>query len=80
MAKGIKTGGRKAGTANKLTSEIRQVLKDIVSSEIENVPDLLSKMEPDKRLDYLVKLIPYVLPKVESCSHTTNEPLQLDSW
>ena len=35
MAKGYKSGGRKKGTPNKLTKEIRTVLKDIIYYEIE---------------------------------------------
>ena len=37
MAKGIKTGGRKKGTANKLTSEMRTNLKAINDEEILNL-------------------------------------------
>ena len=34
MAKGIKTGGRKKGTDNRLTSEMRTNLKSIIDEEI----------------------------------------------
>ena len=63
MAKGIKTGGRTKGTPNKLTSEIKETLKDVLSNEIENLPHRLSELDVKDRLDVLVKLIPYILPK-----------------
>ena len=37
MAKGIKTGGRKKGIANRLTSEMRTNLKAIIDEEISNL-------------------------------------------
>jgi len=65
MAKGYKTGGREKGTPNKLTKELRQLFKSIMEKEIENLPVLLDKLEPKDRLDIIVKLIPFVLPKIE---------------
>lgn len=65
MAKGTKTGGRQAGTPNRLTKEIRTVLKNILHKEIEMLPDNFNQLEPKDRLELLVKLLPYALPKVE---------------
>ena len=36
------------------------------------------RFDPQKRLEVLVKLLPYVLPKVSSASHTTDEPLTIE--
>jgi len=36
----------------------------------------LEKLEPEKRLEILCKLMPYVLPKTESIQHTFGEPQQ----
>ena len=35
----------------------------------------LELLEPKERIELLIKLMPYALPKVTSVSHTTNEPL-----
>ena len=75
MAKGTKTGGRMLGTPNKLTKEIRIVLKNLLAKEIENLPDVLEQLEPRERADLLIKLIPYVLPKVKEISYDNGEPL-----
>jgi len=78
MAKGVKTGGREAGTPNKLTSDMRAILKGIVSSELERIPETLAKLEPEKRADLVLKLLPYVLPKVEAVSMDEGEPWNND--
>ena len=80
MAKtsGIKHGGRQKGTPNRLTKELRSVLKDIVYQELGDIQKCLELLESKERLELLIKLMPYVLPKVTSISHKTNEPLDWD--
>ena len=74
-ATGIKHGGRKKGTPNRMTKELRSILKDVMHQEIEIIQDHLVQLSPKERVELLIKLMPYVLPKVENISHTTNEPL-----
>lgn len=57
-----------------LTGNIRDTLKEMMQKEIESLPDTLKVLEPVQRLNILCKLIPYVLPKVESVTHTQGEP------
>jgi len=57
-----------------LTGNIRDTLKVMMQKEIESLPDTLKELEPVQRLNVLCKLIPYVLPKVESVTHTQGEP------
>lgn len=78
MAKGTKTGGRLKGTPNKLTKEIRVVLKKIMAEELKSIPEILNSLEPRERLELLIKLMPYVLPKIQSVNHTTGEPFDFD--
>jgi hypothetical protein len=72
---GIKHGGRQKGTPNKLTKELRSVLKEVIYNELENIEERLDQLEPKHRLELVVKLMPYVFPKMESASHKINEPL-----
>ncbi len=72
---GIKHCGRQKGTPNKLTKEIRTVLKDLIYKELDEIKEHLDSLEPKQRIELVIKLIPYVLPKVESISHNTNVPL-----
>ena len=64
--KGAKTGGRQKGTPNKLTKELKAVLQGIVTSELERLPESLKKLDDKDRLQFLVKIIPYVLPKLQT--------------
>ena len=72
---GKKYGGRQKGTPNKLTKEIRTVLKDLIYKEIDEIQEHLDSLEPKQRIELVIKLIPYVLPKVDSISHSSNKPL-----
>jgi len=72
---GKKYGGREKGTPNKMTKELRSVLKDILYQELEQIQEHLETLNPKERVELLIKLMPYALPKVTSVSHTTNEPL-----
>ena len=72
---GNKYGGRQKGTPNRITKELRTLLKDILYQELEQIQKRLELLEPKERIELLIKLIPYALPKVTSVSHTTNEPL-----
>ena len=74
-ASGKKYGGRQKGTPNKLTKEIRTVLKDLIYKELDDIQEHLDSLEPKQRIELVIKLIPYVLPKVDSISHSDNEPL-----
>ena len=58
MAKGYKSGGRQKGTPNKLTTEIRSVLKDIIDYEIDTIEERLLQLEPKERIELVIKLIP----------------------
>ena len=72
---GHKYGGRAKGTPNRLTKELRTVLKDIVYRELESIELRLDELEPKERIELTIKLMPYVFPKLDSISHSTNEPL-----
>ena len=74
MVKAYKSGGRKKGIPNKLTTEIRSALKNIIYSEIESIVDRLLLLEPKERIELVIKLIPYVLPKIEQVTYSNGEP------
>ena len=74
MAKGLKTGGRQKGTPNKLTKELRSLLKDILYDELVNIEDRLNDLETKERIELVIKLMPFVFPKVSMVFSTENEP------
>ncbi|MDC1105119.1 hypothetical protein OAT16_00340 [Prolixibacteraceae bacterium] len=68
MAKGCKTGGRKKGTPNKITQDIKVKIQKIVKKEFVNIENLLSQLESKERTNFLIRLLPYVVPKQEQIS------------
>lgn len=57
--------------------DLHAQLKKIVADELANLPETLAKMEPAARVGCLLKLLPYVAPKIENVSDNYGEPL---SW
>jgi hypothetical protein len=68
-----KTGGRQKGTPNKITSDLRQVLQIIITSEIQNLASDLSQLSTKEKIDAIIKLLPFVLPKMDSIEITYQE-------
>jgi hypothetical protein len=64
MAKGIKTGGRVIGSLNHTSKEVRNIIKEYIDNELLNIEDLLNDLQPRERLDFIIKLLPYVLSKL----------------
>jgi len=75
---GVKYGGRKKGTPNRLTKEVRAVLKELVFDEISQVQSHFEKLDPKERIELLIKLMPYVCPKIQTASHSLNEPMDFN--
>jgi hypothetical protein len=73
MAKGIKTGGREAGTPNKLTFQTRQLLVNVLADEFENLSKTLSQLTPAEKIDAICKLAKYALPTMTSLTSTIAE-------
>ena len=63
MAQGRKTGGRRKGATNKVTKELRLVLKELLEKEFANIDKVLNQLEPADRFNLLIKLLPYAIPK-----------------
>lgn len=73
---GKKFGGRKKGTPNIMTSELRNILKSILLNRLESMEEHLENLDSKEQLELLVKLMPYVFPKVHTISHQSNEPFE----
>ena len=58
-----KTGGRKANTPNRINAEAKEVIQNLVNSEVNKIPQLLEELQPKDRLEILIKLIAFVVPK-----------------
>ena len=66
IKKRVKTGGRDTGTPNKITKDLKESIKLIIENEFESLPETLQQLEPEKRIDVLIKLLPYIVPKLQN--------------
>jgi hypothetical protein len=73
---GKKYGGRTAGTPNKLTKELRSVLKNIVYYQLEELEEQFKQLPSKDRIELLIKLMPYILPKVNEIHYNNDEPIE----
>ena len=75
---GLKYGGRQLGTPNKLTNELRNVLKDILLEELGSIKNKLDTLDTKDRLDVIIRLMPYAMPKIENVEYHIGEGGQFD--
>ena len=77
---GLKYGGRQKGTPNRLTKELRTILKEALHKELETIGNQLEQLEPKERLEVLIKLMPFVFPRMNKVSHSMDEPVDFSEW
>jgi hypothetical protein len=77
---GVKYGGRQKGTPNRLTKELRAILKGALHKELESIGELLEQLEPKERIEVLIKLMPFVFPRMNKVSHSMDEPVNFSDW
>lgn len=58
-----KTGGRVAGTPNKVTGTVKEWIAGLIDKNRAQVEKDLKMLEPKERLQVLEKLMQYVVPK-----------------
>lgn len=72
--------GRKKYSVNVVTKDIRLKLKDFIFNEIDNISDTIKTLDNDKRLEFLIKVLPFALPKVENVHYSENEPFNIEDY
>lgn len=63
MAHGHKTGGRTAGTPNKVTSDVKNRIAALIEQQFDTITADLATLEPKDRVTAYLKFLEYVLPK-----------------
>ena len=58
----MKFGGRQKGTPNKRT-EITENIEDMVLKEFQKIPAYIESLNNKERLEFIIKLLPYAVPK-----------------
>ncbi|MFL9845131.1 hypothetical protein [Flavobacterium rhizosphaerae] len=67
-----KTGGRRKGTPNKTTAEIRSAFQCLVEDNLDTINKDLKIMEPEQRLKYIIDLAKFVVPQLKAIELSSN--------
>jgi hypothetical protein len=63
MPKGAKFGGRRKGTGNKISAELKEVLSSYCLNEFQYLNANIQRLTLSERLVFFTKVLPFVLPK-----------------
>ena len=66
---GEKFGGRKKGTPNKLTAELRQKINDFLNDNWNCLQKDFERLEPKDKLNFYEKLLQNGLPRLQSTQY-----------
>lgn len=62
------SGGRIKGTPNKITKDIRESFQNLIENNMELIENDLQLLEPIDRLEIVIKLTEFVIPKLTRTS------------
>ncbi|RTY97604.1 hypothetical protein EKM02_13445 [Flavobacterium sp. RSP49] len=72
--------GRPKGAVNKTTAETKELLQKIVSKELEGIAERLEQMSDKERIDAVIKLMAFIIPKqnhIEIETEIKQKPIDL---
>ncbi|MDR3706384.1 MAG: hypothetical protein P4L28_10810 [Paludibacteraceae bacterium] len=69
--------GRPKGSPNRSTTEIKELFSHLLDSNINRIQVDLDSLEAKDRLNFLLKLSEYVLPKMQSIAFNPEKPSYL---
>lgn len=55
--------GRPKGVKNKVNKELRQMIVDFLSKNLESVQKIFNQLNPRDKVKFILELLPYGLPK-----------------
>lgn len=58
-------------------SDMRRCLKEMMNREIANLPELIEQLPTEQRIGVVLKMMPFVLPKVEKVNAKSGEPMDI---
>ena len=71
----VKTGGRKKGTPNKVTRQVKEKLSLVINKTIESID--ISNMSTSEKIKLIQIGFQYLLPKLQHTIESNNEDLPL---
>lgn len=72
MARGKKTGGRKKGALNKLSTDLKQEITDFLNDNFDVVKKEWQSLEGKEKLNFYKDLLKYSVPQMQSTSLETD--------
>lgn len=69
-----KFGGRPLGAKGKISEAMRQALSDVLQCEIEGLKERFEGLFDLQRIELLIKLLPYAVPKLATEIKITEQP------
>lgn len=61
-----KTGGRQSGTPNKITTDLRTWINELLDGNRQQIIKDIKRLEPQQRVGIFEKLLSYAVPKLQS--------------
>jgi hypothetical protein len=65
---------KKETSTQVLTMDLREALKTIMQKEIQKLPEYIESLNNAEKLNFICKMMPFILPKTESVKHNAGEP------
>lgn len=69
MTTKTKFGGRPLGAKNKISETMRDGLAEVLNGEIADLKERFESLYDIQRIELLIKLLPYVVPKLADEQH-----------
>jgi hypothetical protein len=69
--------GRPKGAKNKVNAQMRDLIQQLFDDNFDTIQEDLESLDPKDRLKFLSDLLPYLLPKLQSTTHS--QKIDLDS-
>lgn len=63
--------GRPKGAKNKVTTQMRDLIQQLFDDNFDTIQEDLESLEPKDRLKFMTDLLPYLLPKLQNTTHST---------
>lgn len=63
--------GKPKGAKNKVNTELRGLIQKLFDDNFDKIQEDLEILEPKDRLKFISDLLPYLLPKLQSTTNTT---------